>query len=325
MVYTIETNSLFKIFEKVDLIRSTEEKIAEEYSKGEIRCPTHLSIGQEFVPSILSLFLNNKDFCVSTHRGHAHYLAKGGSLKKFIAEIYGKETGCCKGKGGSMHLIDKSVGFMGTSAIVGNSIPTGVGMGLHIKLNNLNAISVVYFGEGATEEGSFYESINFAAVQSLPVLFICENNLYSVYSPLKVRQPEGRKIHQIVKTMGIKSISCDGNDIFKTYKLLKKTSQNMKKNPSPFFIEFSNYRWREHCGPNYDNELGYRTKKEYLYWKKKDPLSLLESFLKNKTNHKGLSLHKLKKFNSNKIKSAFKFAKSSKFPTHSKAFSSPYK
>ena len=137
----------------------------------------------------MSQCLREGDCAVSSHRAHAHYLAKGGNLKGLIAEIYGKETGCSKGIGGSMHLIDKSVNFMGSTAIVGNSIPVGVGLALAQKQAALQQISCIYFGDGATEEGVYYESLNFAAVKSLPALFVCEQNLYSVYSPLSVRQP----------------------------------------------------------------------------------------------------------------------------------------
>ena len=171
-------------------IRSVETHIAENYSKGEMRCPTHLSIGQEAVSAALSQIMRKKDFAVSSHRAHAHYMAKGGSLKKMIAEIYGKVTGCSKGKGGSMHLIDIKSNFMGSTAIVGNTIPVGVGLALSSKIKKEDKFSFIFFGEGAVEEGVFYESINFAAIKKLPVIFICENNFYSVYSPLNVRQPK---------------------------------------------------------------------------------------------------------------------------------------
>ena len=194
-----------KLYSEMLRIRCVEEKIAERYPEGKMRCPTHLSIGQEAVPVAVSCALNKNDFAVSTHRGHAHYLAKGGSLKKMIDEIHGKESGCSKGKGGSMHLIDKDVSFMGTSAIVGNSIPLGVGLGLSAKLKSTNQISCIYLGDGAIEQGVFYESINFAILKKLRVLFICENNLYSVYSSLKVRQPKDRKIFKMVSSMGIQS------------------------------------------------------------------------------------------------------------------------
>lgn len=151
--------------------RSIEEEIAKRYHEGRMRCPTHLSVGQEAVPAAFSQLVQKKDFAVSSHRGHAHYLAKGGNLKSMIAEIYGKKTGCSKGKGGSMHLIDLSVNFMGTSAIVGNSIPIGVGLGLSAKIKKTKQISFIFFGDGAIEEGVFYESINFATVKKTSCYF----------------------------------------------------------------------------------------------------------------------------------------------------------
>lgn len=259
-------------------IRMVEERIAKEYPLNEIRCPTHLSIGQEAVPAALSVCLNEQDYAVSTHRGHAHYLAKKGNLDKMIAEIYGKKSGCSGGKGGSMHLIDKEVGFMGTSAIVGNSIPVGVGLGLAQKLNNNQNISCIFLGDGAVEEGVFYESLNFAALKNLPVLFICENNFYSVYSPLSVRQPKNRKIYSLAKSLGAKTFFCDGNDAIQSYKVLTEVIGQMKNEScATWFLEFQTYRWREHCGYQYDNDLGYRTNEEFQTWKKKDPILLFEN------------------------------------------------
>ena len=187
-------NVAVELLRRMKRIRLTEETIAERYSEWKMRCPTHLCTGQEAIGAAVGLALRKDDFVVSTHRAHGHYLGKGGDLKRMLAEIYGKSTGCSSGKGGSMHLIDESVSFMGSTAIVGSTIPVGVGLGLSIRLNNTDQISCIFFGDGAVEEGVFYESLNFAALKKLPVLFICENNLYSVYSPFKVRQPAGRKI-----------------------------------------------------------------------------------------------------------------------------------
>ena len=156
-------------FKKMLRIRKIEEEIAKRYSENQMRCPTHLSIGQEAVPVVASYFLDCRDLAVSTHRGHAHYLAKGSDLKKMIAEIYGKKTGCSGGKGGSMHLIDLDSGFMGTSAIVGNSIPLGVGLGFSQHLKKTKNITCIYFGDGAIEEGSFYEAVNIASLKNLHV------------------------------------------------------------------------------------------------------------------------------------------------------------
>ena len=172
-----------QLFEMMLKIRLVEEEIVKRYSSSQMRCPTHLSIGQEAVPAALGLNVTNKDYAISTHRGHGHYIGKGGNIRSMIAEIYGKSTGCSKGRGGSMHLIDRKVGFMGTSAIVGNSIPVGVGFGLSSKIKKTNQISCVFFGDGATEEGAYYESLNFAVLKKLPVLFICENNFVITFLP----------------------------------------------------------------------------------------------------------------------------------------------
>ncbi len=268
-------NNSLELFISMLRIRMVEESIAEKYSEGKMRCPTHLSIGQEAISVGVCANLSKQDQVLSTHRAHAHYLAKGGCLKSMLAEIYGKVTGCSKGMGGSMHLIDTSVGFMGSTAIVGNTIPVAVGLALEKKLHNKKSIACVFFGDGATEEGAFYESLNFAIVHSLPILFICENNLYSVYSGLEVRQPSKRKIHKMVKAMGISSHHGDGNDVNEVFRLVKNAKRNIFQGEGPQFLEFDTYRWREHCGPNYDNDIGYRKKSEFLNWKKRDPLKIL--------------------------------------------------
>jgi TPP-dependent pyruvate/acetoin dehydrogenase alpha subunit len=271
--------SKINLYKNMLLIRMAEEAIAKNYSKAEMRCPTHLSIGQEAAATGVGLALRKKDLAVSTHRAHAHYLAKGGNLNKMIAEIYGKSSGCCKGRGGSMHLIDRSVGFEGSTAIVGNTIPIGVGLGLALKLEKKDAISVVYCGDGSVEEGVFYESVNFAATKEIPVLFVCENNSYSVYSPLNVRQPKHRQIFKMVNSMGVESRWDDGNDVMKAHNSANIALEYVRKKSKPFFLELETYRWREHCGPNYDNDIGYRTEEEFLQWKKRDPVKGFEKIL----------------------------------------------
>ena len=266
------------IFFQMLRIRKIEEKIADLYSQQQMRCPVHLSIGQEPVAVGVCSQLSNYDLVFSGHRAHAHYLAKGGSLKKMLAEIYGKSSGCCKGRGGSMHLTDLNAGFVASTPIVGSTIPIAVGVALSIKQKLEKKIVVVFFGDGAMETGVAYESINFATVNSLPIIFVCENNLYSVYSPLSVRQSSKRQIVQLAKAHGIRAISLDGNDvnnIIKTTKYIRK--KIMLKGEGPAFLEIKTYRWLEHCGPNYDNDLGYRTEDEFLKEKNKDILSILEN------------------------------------------------
>ena len=316
MIDNLSTN----LFRQMYRIRAVEEAIAHHYPEGKIRCPVHLSIGQEAIPAVFSQIIEPTDFAVSTHRGHAHYLAKGGNLNAMIAEIYGKSTGCSKGKGGSMHLIDLAVNFMGTSAIVGNSIPIGVGLALSAQLKRTKQVSFVFLGDGATEEGVFYESVNFAAVRKLPVLFICENNLYSVYSPLSVRQPKGRSIAKMVEAMGIEVFVGEGHNIASSYKIMKNAVDKVRSTGAPVFLEFTTYRWREHCGHSFDNDIGYRTQEEFLEWQAKDPLSNLEQQMQQSSSHISSSLEGIKSKIDLEVKAAFDFAESSPFPAQSEAY-----
>ncbi len=322
MVYSLNRKKYLELYKTYFLIRNLELEISRKYKQNKMRCPTHLSVGQELVPSALSVIWKKNDYAVSTHRGHAHFLAKGGNPNKMIAEIYGKKTGTSKGKGGSMHLIDLSVNFMGTSAIVGNSIPVGVGLGLSSQLKRKKSISYVFLGDGATEEGVFYESLNFAAVKSLPVIFICENNLYSVYSSLSVRQPKNRKIYKLAKSIGIQSSLCDGYNLFKILKNLKFATDYVKKQKKPYFLEFTNYRWFEHCGPNFDNDLGYRKNSEYLKFKKKDPIEKIRHDLIKIYGKKRIIKEELQILN--KIKKSFRFAEESDFPKISERYKGIY-
>ncbi len=296
------------------LIRSVEEEISTRYIEGKMRCPTHLSIGQESVPAILEEFLTIDDYATSTHRGHAHYLAKGGNLKAMISEIYGKQTGCSKGRGGSMHLIDLNVNFMGTSAIVGNSIPIGVGLALSAQINMENRLSVVYMGDAAVEEGAFYESANFATLKNLPVIFICENNFYSVYSDLKARQPENRKLTDIAKGIGLSTFSGNAYDTEDCYKSLNLAVDTVRNEKLPTFVEMKTYRWREHCGPNYDNNLGYRKESEFLKWKSKDPLQLMRRMIISKDASAKANIMSIELEVAKKVREAFEFAEKSPFP-----------
>ena len=308
-------NQLLKCYGLASRIRAVEETIAKEYSNGEMRCPVHLSIGQELVSAVVGLNQQKQDTAVSSHRAHAHYLAKGGNLHRMIAEIYGKVTGCCKGRGGSMHLIDLEVGFLGSSAIVGNSIPIGVGSGLTHKLNKSDALSFIFLGDGAIEEGSFYESVNFSVVQELPTVYICENNLYSVYTGLNQRQPTERNIYEMVNGMGVKSVKIETINVLdclnKTTEMIKLARASRK----PVFIEYDTYRWLEHCGPNDDDDLGYRPQGELNKWKEKDPVSNLGKIL---ISDYGISDSELQAIHDKieiEVLAAFDQAKKDKFPT----------
>lgn len=314
-----------QLFEMMLKIRMVEEEIVKRYSSSQMRCPTHLSIGQEAVPAALGLNLTDRDYAISTHRGHAHYIGKGGNIRSMIAEIYGKSTGCSKGRGGSMHLIDRKVGFMGTSAIVGNSIPVGVGFGLSSKIKKTDQISCVFFGDGATEEGAYYESINFAVLKKLPVLFICENNFYSVYSPLDVRQPPNRSIINVAKSLGLGVQNLvDGNDVLSSYNSINKAIKRIKNGEGPQFLEFATYRWREHCGVNFDNDLGYRSEKEYNEWKRKDPISNFKDYLISENIISIELLEQIKSKIDLEIQDTFNYAIESPFPEANQAYIDEY-
>jgi pyruvate dehydrogenase E1 component alpha subunit len=309
-----------ELLRRMKRIRHVEEQIAARYHESKMRCPTHLSVGQEAVAAAVGFALRPDDFAVSSHRAHAHYLGKGGSLEAMLAEIYGKQTGCCLGRGGSMHLIDLDVGFAGSSAIVASSIPVGVGLALSVQLLGTDQLSCVFLGDGAVEEGAFYESVNFAALRKLPVLFVCENNLYSVYSPMQVRQPPGRKIHEMVRAIGISAGDGDGNDVEAVYRQAVDAVGSIRRGQGPRFLELYTYRWREHCGPNYDNDIGYRSEAEFLCWKAKDPISRYETYLTQTRRLSPAGIEAMQKEIEVEVNAAFEFADASPFPAAGEAY-----
>jgi len=249
-----------------------EEEIAKRYPEQQMRCPVHLSIGQEAAAVGVCAALQPTDWAFSGHRNHAHYLAKGGNLKAMLAEIYGKATGCCGGKGGSMHLSDQAAGFIAATPIVGSTVPIAVGAALTAQREGKGRVVVVFLGDGAMEAGVVHESLNFATLKNLPILFVCENNLYSVYSPLNVRQPSHRSISDLAAGHGLKTIKADGNNVQEVYTIASAAVQELRHGLGPVFVELPTYRWLEHCGPGYDNDIGYRTDSEFQEWKKRDPL-----------------------------------------------------
>ena len=242
-------------------IRKVEEALADRYSDQQMRCPMHLCIGQEAIAVGVSAALNMTDRIYSNHRAHGHYLAKGGSLRAMIAELYGRETGCCGGRGGSMHMIDLDVGFMGATPIVGGTVPLAVGSAWAAKLQKKDDVTVIFFGDGCFEEGVMHESLNFAALHSLPILFVCENNDFSVYTRRNERQPN-RPIYRVAEAHGIKSACGDGNDVEQVFKMTADALIEMRHGAGPWFLEFSVFRWREHCGPDFDHHLNYRKPNE---------------------------------------------------------------
>jgi TPP-dependent pyruvate/acetoin dehydrogenase alpha subunit len=296
-------------------IRMIEERIKELYAEYEMRCPTHFSIGQEAVAVGVCAHLRRDEQITSAHRSHAHYLAKGGDLKAMLAELYGKATGCAAGKGGSMHLIDLPAGFLGAVPIVGSTISIGVGAALASVLQGSPTLSVIFFGDGAVETGVFHESLNFAAVHKLPLVMVCENNLYSVLSGLSSRQPEGREIIQLAHGHGVWNRQGDGNDPDAVYVLAGEAVDHARAGHGPAFVEFKTYRWLEHCGPLDDRHLGYRPPGEYEAWLARDPLERYVERLRGRRLVSDADLASMRREIAVEIDDAVTFAKSSPFPT----------
>lgn len=310
----MNSNIKLELFRMLLRIRLVEEKIAEKYSEQKMRCPVHLSVGQEAVAVGICSQLNESDYLVSNHRAHAHYLAKGGNLNKMIAEIYGKRSGCCKGHGGSMHLIDLEKGILGTTPIVGGSMPIAVGAAFKIFLKNEDRITVLFFGEGSTEEGVWAECLNFASLKKLPILFVCENNFFSVYSPLNVRQSKDRDRVKIARAHGILSKKGNGNDLEEVYLLAKDTINQIRSGKGPVFLEFDTYRYLEHCGPNEDDNLNYRNAIDIDYWKKNCALKNYQKKISHQALLNNELLRQMKEQISSEISLAFQMAESEEMP-----------
>ncbi|MBT9141755.1 MAG: Acetoin:2,6-dichlorophenolindophenol oxidoreductase subunit alpha [Syntrophomonadaceae bacterium] len=310
----MKAETLKRLYYQMLRIRMIEEKIAELYPEQEMRCPVHLCIGQEAVAAGVCANLSHDDYVLSNHRSHGHYLAKGGDLKAMMAEFYGKVTGCSKGKGGSMHLVDLSVGFLGATPIVGSTIPIAVGTAFGSVMRGETRVSVIFFGDAAPEEGVFHESLNFAMLKRLPVVFVCENNFYSVYSPLSVRQPEGREIFELAKGHGIESYQGDGNDVVEVYQLAERAVRKARHGGGPTFLEFKTYRWREHCGPYYDNDLGYRAESEFQEWRRRCPIETLKERLLSSGVLCNQDIHDMVSDLDAEMEDAIVFAKESPLP-----------
>ena len=309
---------LLSLYRVMLRIRCTEETIANRYAEQQIRCPVHLCIGQEAISAGVCAALKPEDVVFSNHRAHGHYLAKGGSMKAMVAELYGRATGCCGGRGGSMHLIDLGSGFMGTTPIVGGTVPLAVGAAWASSLKDEGKVGVAFFGDGCFEEGIVHESMNFAALHKLPVLFVCENNNLSVCTPLKDRQP-ARPIHVVAQAHGWGARCSDGNDVEAVLGIACEAVDRARDGAGPQFLEFETYRWREHCGPNFDDELDYRSTLEITEGKAGDPLVRAQEKLLREGHATQSDLDKLKRVIVQEIERAFEYALSSAVPTYEDA------
>lgn len=307
---------LRQLYRTMVRIRLCEESLVEPILSGEVRCPVHLYSGEEAIATGICAALSKDDYIFGTHRSHGHYLAKGGDMGELIAEIYCKETGCSKGRGGSMHIIEPEIGMMGAAPIVAGTISLALGAALASKIREEERVSVAFFGDGASTEGVLYESINFAALKRLPILFVCENNLYSTHMPIRECRPNER-IYKIGQPYGIFTNRINGNDVLKNYEVAKKAVELCRDGKGPAFIECMTYRLRGHVGPD-DNIQGTHTDirpiEELKRWERKDPIKKFEKFLlRNKILSKQ-DRKKISKEVEKEVKEAHAFAKESPYP-----------
>ena len=309
----ITFEKLEEIYTTMLRIRIFEEKVTDLLCKKQIHCPVHLYTGQEAIAAGVCASLREDDYAFSTHRSHGHFIAKGGSLNALMSELYGKVTGCSRGRGGSMHIVDPEVGFMGSSAIVAGTIPIAVGGALSAKRSGKEQVSIVFFGDGATDEGVFYESLNFASLYQLPVVFICENNLFSTHMPLSKRQ-SNQVLFEKVKVFNIPSERIDGNDPIKVYIHAKAMIENARSGKGPSFLECMTFRWFAHVGPTPDLDIGYRKKKDVEYWMRKCPIKAIKKILNKMEDWDKKKEDVIKKIVDSEVEKAVDFAKESAFP-----------
>jgi TPP-dependent pyruvate/acetoin dehydrogenase alpha subunit len=296
-----------RLYRSLYRIRRVEEEIASIYPSDKIKSPIHLSIGQEAVSVGVCEALQPEDVVFGTYRGHALYMAKGSGLKPMLAELYGKATGCARGKGGSMHLICVEAGMMGASAVVGTTIANAVGYAYALRRQRQEAIVASFFGDGATEEGVFAESLNFATLKRLPIVFVCENNRYAIHTHQNQRQ--GRPdICARAEAFGILAERVEGNDVLEIHTRARQAVREVRAGSGPRFLEVMTYRWREHVGPGDDYYLGFREADELKPWVANDQVPRLGRLLD------AAERDRIEAEVEAEIAEAFAFAEASPFP-----------
>ncbi|PWB68394.1 MAG: dehydrogenase [Deltaproteobacteria bacterium] len=311
-----DSNTVIDLYRTMVRIRVCEESFIAPILSREIRCPVHLCTGQEAVAAGVCAALEKEDYIFGNHRSHGHFLAKGGKMHEMVAEVFCRETGCSRGRGGSMHLVDPSIGMMGSAPIVAGTIPLALGAALAAKTRNDGRVAVSFFGDGATGEGVLCESLNFAALKKLPILFVCENNLYSTHLPIdEIRV--SRKIFELGIPFGEQSHRVDGNDVLEVHGAARKAVDLCRKGRGPVFLECMTYRMHGHVGPD-DNIQGSHTDirppAEIEKWRRKDPIKRIERHILKK---RIASLRELKEIQAqaeNEVLEAQDFARNSSFP-----------
>lgn len=321
--HDIPAETLKGLYRTMLAIRLFEDRTVALYPEQEMKCPVHLCIGQEAIAAGVCAHLKKEDYVFSTHRSHGHCIAKGMDLKPLAAELYGKVTGCSLGRGGSMHLVDPEHGIPGTTAIVGGCIPLAVGAALSSVMKNEGRVSVAFFGDGAVDEGVFHESLNFASLKKLPVLFVCENNFYATNSPQWARQPDVR-IADRAQGYGIPGICSDGNDVLSVYRIADEAVEMARAGRGPTLLEFKTYRWKAHVGPTSDIESGLRPAEEYEEWIKKCPVEMFERYLMENSIISETETDLMRSRIEKEIDEAMEYGKKSPFPQPSDLYEHVY-
>lgn len=312
----LSNDVLRNLYTSMVRIRLCEESFVKPILGGEIRCPVHLYTGEEAVATGVCEAMAKDDYVFGTHRSHGHFLAKGGQIEKLVAEVYCKESGCSKGRGGSMHVIDPENRIIGVAPIVAGTISLCVGAALAIKVRKRRNVAVCFFGDGAVGEGVFYEALNFASLKKLPVIFVCENNLYSTHMPIEECRTNS-DIHKSAEPFDITNYVIDGNNVIEVYEKAQEAVAHCRNGSGPVLLECKTYRFRGHVGPD-DNIQGTHTDirpgEEVEAWKKKDPILLMENYLMQHTSMDHKELRSIKESIEAEIVEAHKNAKSCAYP-----------
>jgi len=306
----LSAEQLRSLLQTMYRIRAFEEKVDELFMRGEVHGTTHLSVGEEATAAGALIALRPDDYITSTHRGHGHCIAKGADLNLMLAELLGKETGYCRGRGGSMHIADVQAGNLGANGVVGGGIPIATGVGLSIKLRKQDTVCICFFGDGASNEGTFHEAINMASIWDLPVIFLCENNQYGM-SMSTSRSMHTESIAQRATAYGIPGTRVDGNDIFAVYDAVYQAAQRARDGQGPTLIESYTYRYKGHSKSDQNR---YRTRDEIRSWQKRDPIHIFATYL---TEHAILDQQGIKQAEAaayQAIEDAYQFAISSPDP-----------
>lgn len=318
-----DRNFLVLLYRSMLRIRLIELEIERRYHEDEMKTPIHLVIGQEAACVGSAAALNREDLVYSSHRTHGIYLAKGGDLKRMMSEMYCRANGCAGSRGGSMHLIDKSVGMAGTSAIVGGAVPIATGAALAAQLKKQDYVSMVFLGDATTEEGVTSESLNFSVLKKLPVIFFCENNFYSVCSSLETRQPHV-EIYKRSAGFGLPSVCVDGNNVLDVYDATLEAASRARRGEGPTFIEARTYRWRGHGGAGDDSATGYRDPEEVKVWQKYCPIQTFFEFLSDAGYLGNKQREEMEKEISQEIQEAFSHAIASPMPKEKDLYTHVY-